>query len=548
MRRRVVQLALGLLTAAALLPPAVPAATVRAVPTAGETPLLPGTYAANRFVMPLSFSVKADAWRVEQAARREMFLLHGAACCEQNAGRRTGILAMLQPSRVIDPRTGKQRRTPPDLGRWLRRNPHLKVVQGPRLRVGGRSVRRLDVRFRSRTPDNEEGANFAVVSFGPFGVCPEERGRIAVVRVAGSSVLFFWTAAPRAALPRFERTARSLLKTVRFGERSGLAPRPRVLVIGMSDPTTDDVLFYAREAARRSSGALQVSVRSELYGDKPDSEQQVARAVQAGTLPVAWDATRVWDIEGVLSFQGLQAPFLVDSAALMERVIASPLAAQAASGLASKGVVSLGLAAWNLRRPLGAKRPFRSLADFSGAKVNIISSKLSRAVISALGATPREVGGGEDLADALRTGKVDAAETAIDVVYRNGYSGVAKFMTSNVVLFPKFASIDVNADVMDGLAAPLRDALAGAAAATGAHSAAGLADLENADAAALCRQRVRFVSATQAQLDAIAAAEQPVYDTLAADPGTASLIDGIRALKQQGGLGAGLTIPANCQD
>jgi TRAP-type transport system periplasmic protein len=232
----------------------------------------------------------------------------------------------------------------------------------------------------------------------------------------------------------------------------------------------------------------------------------------------------------------------------MERVIASPLAAQAVSGLASKGVVSLGLAAWNLRRPLGAKRPFRSLADFSGAKVNIISSKLSRAVISALGATPREVGGGEDLADALRTGKVDAAETAIDVVYRNGYSGVAKFMTSNVVLFPKFASIDVNADVMDGLAAPLRDALAGAAAATGAHSAAGLADLEDADAEALCRQGVRFVSATQAQLDAIAAAEQPVYDTLAADPGTASLIDGIRALKQQGGLGAGLTIPANCQD
>ena len=64
---------------------------------------------------------------------------------------------------------------------------------------------------------------------------------------------------------------------------------------------------------------------------------------------------------------------------------------------------------------------------------------------------------------------MDAAETAIDVVYRNGDSGVAKFMTSNVVLFPKFASIDVNADVMDGLAAPLRDALAGAAVATGAY-------------------------------------------------------------------------------
>jgi TRAP-type C4-dicarboxylate transport system substrate-binding protein len=386
-----------------------------------------------------------------------------------------------------------------------------------------------------------------VVSFGPFGVCPGERGRIAVVRVAGRSVLFFWTAAPRGALARFERQVRPLLRSVRFGRRGGLAARPRVLVIGMSDPTSDDALFFAREAARRSGGALQVSVRSELYGDKPDSEQQVARAVQAGTLPVVWDATRVWDIEGVLSFQGLQAPFLIDSAALMQRVIASPLAAQAGSGLAAKGVVSLGLAAWNLRRPLGAKRPFRSLADFSGAKVNVISSQLSRSVIRALGARPREVGGGEDLAEALRTGKVDAAETAIDVVYRNGYSRVARFMTSNVVLFPKFASIDVNAEVMNGLAAPLRDALRAAATATGAHSAAGLADLEDADAAALCRQGIRFASATQAQLDALVAAEQPVYDSLAADPGTASLIEGVRALKQQGGLGAGLTVPANCQ-
>jgi TRAP-type C4-dicarboxylate transport system substrate-binding protein len=546
MRRRVVQLALGLLTAAALAPPAAPAATVRAVPTAGETPLLPGTYAANGFTAPFSLTVTDDAWRVDHAGRRDIFLLHGAACCDQNAGRRTGILAAIQPRRVIDPRSGKLLRAPSDLARWLRGNPHLKVVQGPRLRVAGRSVRRLDVRFRSRTPDNEECANIAVVTFGRFGVCPEESGRMAVVKVGRRPVLFFWTTAP-AARAQFERPARSLLGTVRFGRRGGLAPRPRVLVIGNSDPTSDDELFFAREAARRSGGALQVSLRSELYGDKPDSEQRVARAVRAGRLPLAWDATRVWDIEGVLSFQGLQAPFLIDSVALMDRVIASPLAAQAASGLAAKGVVSLGLAAVNLRRPLGAKRSFRSLADFSGAKVNVISSKLSRAVVTALGAKPMEVGGGEDLAEALRTGKVDAAETAIDVVFRNGYSDVAKFMTSNVVLFPKFASIDANAPMVNGLAAPLREALAGAAAATGPHSSAGLADLEDANAAALCRQGIRFASATQAQLDALAAAEKPVYDTLAAAAGTASLIDGIRVLKQQGGLGAGLTVPANCR-
>jgi hypothetical protein len=258
MRRPVVHLGLGLLIAAALASPAAQAATIRAMPTAGETPLLPGTYAANRFTTPFSVSVKGSAWRVGQASRRAIFLLHGAACCDQNAGRSTGILATIQPRRVIDPRSGMERRPPRNLGRWLRNNPHLKVVQGPGLRVAGRRVRRLDVRFRSPTPDNEECANVAVLSFGPFGVCPEERGRIAVVKVAGGSVLFFWTA-PGATLRRFEQSARSLLRTVRFGPRGELAPRPHVLVIGNSDPTSDDELFSP--ARRRGAPAVRSRCR-----------------------------------------------------------------------------------------------------------------------------------------------------------------------------------------------------------------------------------------------------------------------------------------------
>jgi hypothetical protein len=55
-------------------------------------------------------------------------------------------------------------------------------------------------------------------------------------------------------------------------------------------------------------------------------------------------------------------------------------------------------------------------------------------------------------------------------------------------------------------------------AATGPHSAVGLADLEDANVAALCRQGIRFALATQPQLDALAAAQKPVYDTLATDP------------------------------
>ena len=521
------------------------AAAHRPLPTAGETPLR-GDYATSRFAAPFSFSVRErDGWRVEHVAYEEITLMRGSACCGQNAGARTGVLMIMRPRRVIDARTGKATRVPRNIARWIRRNPHLRTGRASRLRVGGRRARVFSIGFRSATPRNEGCAGFLELSFGRFGLCPGERGRLAVVDGGARPLLFHWSTGMARALARLERPVRRLLGTVHFGKRR-VATRPRVLVIGNSDPTSDAELFFARKAARLSDGTLQISLRSELYGERPDKERRVARDLQAGRLPLAWDATRVWDTEGVTSFQGLQAPFLIDSVALMERVIANPVAAQVSSGLGAKGVSGLGLAAINLRRPLGARKPFTSVAAFQGAKVNVVTSRISENILRALGAAPVDVGGGEMLGKALRRGKVDAAETAIDVVFRNGYAEVAKYMTSNVVLFPKFASIDANAAMLAALPAAQRDALAKAAAATGRYSTARLEVLEAADAAALCKQGIRFAAATQAELDALVAAEHPVYDALSTDPFSANVIAGIRVLKQQGGLGSGLTIPARC--
>jgi TRAP-type C4-dicarboxylate transport system substrate-binding protein len=522
-------------------------AAPRPLPTAGETPLLGGDYATSRFAAPFSFSVRErDDWRVAQVTRQQLTLARGAACCGQNAGQTTGVLMIMRPRRVIDPRTGKATRVPRNLARWIRRNPHLRTGQVSRLRVGTRRARVFGIGFRSATPRSEGCAGVLELSFGRFGLCPGERARLAVIDGGARPLLIQWSSGTSRALARLERPVRRLLATVRFGKRR-VAARPRVLVIGNSDPTSDAELFFARKAARLSGGTLQISLRSELYGERPDKERRVARDLQAGRLPLAWDATRVWDTEGVTSFQGLQAPFLIDSAELMDRVIASPLAAQVASGLGAKGVTGLGLAAINLRRPLGARKAFTSVAAFQGAKVNVITSRISEDVVRALGATPVDVGGGELLGAALRSGKVDAAETAIDVVFRNGYAEVAKYMSSNVVLFPKFASIDANAAMLAALPAAERDALAGAAAATGSYSTARLKAFEAADAAALCRQGIHFATATQAELDALVAAERLVYDALSIDPVSASVIAGIRALKQQGELGSGLKIPAGCR-
>ena len=522
-------------------------AAPRPLPTAGETPLLGGDYTTSRFAVPMSFSVgeRAD-WRVEHMAREEITLMRGSACCGQNAGQTTGVLTVMRPRRVIDPRSGKATRVPSNVARWIRRNPRLRTGRSSRIRVGSTRGRVFSIGFRSATPRSEGCASFLELSFGRFGLCPGERARLLVVDMGARTLLIQWSSATSRAIARLERPVRRLLATVRFGKRR-VAARPRVLVIGNSDPTNDDELFFARTAARLAGGTLQVSLRSELYGERPDKERRVARDVQAGRLSLAWDATRVWDTEGVTSFQGLQAPFLIDSVALMERVIASPLAAQVASGLGPKGVTGLGLAAINLRRPLGARKAFTSVADFQGARVNVVTSRISEDILRALGAAPVDVGGGEVLGNALRSGKVDAAETAIDVVFRNGYAEVANYMSSNVVLFPKFASIDANTAVLGSLPAVQREALVQAAAATGPRSTERLQALENADAAALCRAGIRFASATQAELDALLTAERPVYDALAADPVSADVIDGVRALKRQGGLESGPTVPARCR-
>jgi TRAP-type C4-dicarboxylate transport system substrate-binding protein len=317
-------------------------------------------------------------------------------------------------------------------------------------------------------------------------------------------------------------------------------------VLGSSNPSSDDELFFAREAARRSGGTLEISLRSNLYGEAATNEQNVIRDLVAGRLDLAWDPTRAWDLEGVTSLRALQAPFLVDNFPLLEKVITGPLADDLLGGSRAKGVVGLGLTAENLRRPLGAKKALASLDDFRGARINVIASELSNATMRALGARPMSVGAGRLLGDAIAFGRLDAAETAIEAVYSNGYARVARHMTRNVVFYPKVIAIDANEAAFDELTPAQRTALREAADATADRSTAAAAARDQADAAALCRAGLRFPRATPAQLAGLVAAVDPVYDALARDRLTARLVEEIQALKRQTAPGPGLAVPAGC--
>ena len=519
------------------------AAAPRPLPIAGETPLLPGRYATSRFQPAFTLTVNNKSWRIEYDRPRDLVLYRGSACCGLNANDRTGMLAFLRPAAVYSP-GGSLLGVPADLIGWIRRNPHLRPSRPSPIVVDGIRGSQVDVSFASATVPGG-CAHLFRVSFGVLRLCRDEHARVAVLTVRGKQLLIFGQATPASDTDGAYAAFRRILGTVRFGAvRSG--GRARTLVLGSSNPSSDDELFFAREAARRSGGTLEVSLRSNLYGEAATNEQNVIRDLVSGRLDLAWDPTRVWDLEGVASMRALQAPFLIDNFPLLAKVITGPLADDLLSGSRAKGVVGLGLAAENLRRPLGAKKPLTSLDDFRGARVNVIASELSNATMRALGARPMSVGAGRLLGDALAFGRLDAAETAIEAVYSNGYARVAKHMTRNVVFYPKVIAIDANKAVFDELTPAQRTALRDAAQATAARSTAAAEAREKADAAALCRAGIRFTTANPAQLARLVAAVDPVYDALARDRLTARLVGEIQALKRRTAPGPGLALPGRC--
>src|SRR5207244_6643586 len=119
----------------------------------------------------------------------------------------------------------------------------------------------------------------------------------------------------------------------------------------------------------------------------PSYESKTIDAVRRGQADLGAVGARVWDAFGVKSFRALVAPFLVDSLALEQRVLAGPLAARMLAGLDRAGVVGLAVLPGPLRRPLGLSRRLVGPADYRRATIAIRLGGVARATFRALGAT-----------------------------------------------------------------------------------------------------------------------------------------------------------------
>jgi TRAP-type C4-dicarboxylate transport system substrate-binding protein len=309
-------------------------------------------------------------------------------------------------------------------------------------------------------------------------------------------------------------------------DKAGGSRAPVVLRLAVAysadEPDAPVARFFAARAAALSGGSLRVRVIFDAAGMQVvDPEARVARAVRDSHFDLGWIGSRAWDELGVTSFQALQAPFLVTSYALLDRIATGPLASRMLAGLDRHGFVGLALVPDWLRHPIGVRRPLRSLPDFAGARVRVNPSRATDTLMRALGATPVHVSS-DGLAAAMARHEIDGLEASLGGNWAGGY------VTANVSFFARALTLFAGRRAYERLTDDQRAALRDAARQTVARVAA-----QQPPEAARARQYCEGGSVVTASRDDMAALEraaQPVYAGLEQDAQTKALIAAIRRL------------------
>jgi TRAP-type C4-dicarboxylate transport system substrate-binding protein len=316
----------------------------------------------------------------------------------------------------------------------------------------------------------------------------------------------------------------------------------QTIVLQMPDGSDPDGLYFARDVAKLSHGALNVVIDSETYNSTwPANEARLTAAIRAGRVGFAYQPARDWAAVGVPGFQALMAPFAITTVAASQRVAASPVAATILGQLPAYGVVGLALIAAEPRQILSV-RPLFTQAQFDGQKIRIVDNPQTAALVTALGARPVQGLASNQVNTPLRTGSVTAVETSPFYLAENAYQTSAPYLTSFAV-FSKFETLVASKRAWSAL--PLADqALIRQAAADTRANSGQLASREALELTQLCQQGVVLDQPTAAQLGALA------QDTAAASPASAAaaaLERQIRALPGSGPQLDATQLPAGCR-
>lgn len=312
------------------------------------------------------------------------------------------------------------------------------------------------------------------------------------------------------------------------GDKAGGAEQTEPQVLTMAQPNGVPPLqlqSWADEVSERSSGTLEIDFKNDWRKGEADYESGTIEDVRGGKVDMGWVGARAFDRLGVNSFQALLAPLLIDSYDLQGAVFDAGVPDQMLEGVEEIDLVGIAVLPGPMRKVLGVSKPFVKPTDFAGTIVGLQDSAVADKTLTALGATPRPVPSAAEL-DGL-----DGYEQQLSSIRRNHYSTEARYVTTNVNLWPRPLVIVMGAEAFESLPPEQHDTLRQAAVAAVPTALDDSRADDDEAAPALCREGMTLAVASQSDLAELRTAVQPVYEQLDTDPATKAYIHTILDLK-----------------
>lgn len=195
-------------------------------------------------------------------------------------------------------------------------------------------------------------------------------------------------------------------------------------VVAPDTPKGKAANYFKKLVEERSHGNIKVEVypNSQLYKDREELE-----ALQLGAVQMLAPSMAKFGPLGAREFELFDLPFIFPNKETLYRTMDGAVGKRLFQKLDSKGIT--GLAYWdNGFKHMSANRPMHKVADFTGMKMRIQSSKVLDAQMRALGALPQVMAFSE-VYTALQQGVVDGTENPISNIYTQKMHEVQKHLT-----------------------------------------------------------------------------------------------------------------------
>ena len=288
----------------------------------------------------------------------------------------------------------------------------------------------------------------------------------------------------------------------------------------------DQLAKFSELATKLSNGSITITSGPQPDSGAPDTSAEAIAMARDDRADLAVVSARTFDTLGVTSFQALQAPYLITSNELADKVLADPISEKMLDGTKELGLVGLGLAYDFLAYPGGFGTPVLSPEDFQGESFQVRPSRANDLLVQALGgrSDPRN---GQDLEKAVAAKEVRGSWDKFDGPTQ---PVGGEIMTANEPAFLRANVIVMNDKVFAGLSASQQRALRDAAAQTRDWMAARHRDPATLAAAYCADGNGDIAIATSQQMDAMKAATAQVVTALEQDEVTRQAIARIREL------------------